>query len=137
MLIVKEINPIEAVNFGQDIADIGKDVLDSLFSLEQNVILIILISIAVCGLTITFIQFQRVKRMNNFESSNGYSQIDINERLTSHEAKTEYAKLEKILIDIEMKDKELKEKTYKNRACKSHKTTNKLENRTETQKDYN
>lgn len=123
-----EINTIEFVNFGQDIADVGKDVFDSLFSLEQNVILIILIAIAVCGLTITFIQWQRVKVRNN---DNG-----TNERLTSQEAKIEYAKLEKMLLDIQKKDMKLKENINKNSACKSPKTTHELENKTVTKKDY-
>lgn len=137
MFIVKEINPIEMVDFGQDIADVGNDVLDSLFSLEQNVILIILIIMAVTGLTITFIQWQRVKTRNNIVSSKGYHYGPFNERLTSHEAKTEYAKLEKLLMDIEKKDRKLREKTNKNRVCKSQKTNHELENGPVSKKDYN
>jgi hypothetical protein len=137
MMVVKEINPIEVVDFGQDIADVGRDVLDSLFSLEQNVILIILIIMAVTGLTITFIQWQRVKIRNNIVSSKGYHYGSFNERLTSHEAKTEYAKLEKLLMDIEKKDRKLREKTNKNRVCKSQKTNHELENGPTSKKDYN
>ena len=136
-MVVKDINPIEAVDFGQDIADVGQDVLDSLFSLEQNVILIILIAMAVIGLTITFIQWQRVRARNNIESSKGYHHGQMNDRLTSHEAKTEYAKLEKLLMDIEKKDRKFREKTNKNRVCKSQKTNHELENRHVTKKDYN
>ena len=117
MLVGKEIIALDVFDIGQDVADIGQNVLDNLFSLEQNVILIILIAMAVIGLTITFIQWQRVRARNNIESSKGYHHGQMNDRLTSHEAKTEYAKLEKLLMDIEKKDRKLREKTNKNRVC--------------------
>ncbi len=129
MLVGKEIIALDVFDIGQDVADIGQNVLDNLFSLEQNVILIILIATAIGGLTITFIQWQRVRGRNNIVSSKGYHHGQMNERLTSQEAKTEYAKLEKLLMDIERKDMELKEKSNKNRVCKSQKPTHGHENK--------
>ncbi len=134
MLIVKEINPIEALDFGQDIADVGKDVIESLFSIEQNVILIILIALAVCGLSITFIQSRRVRARNNVVFSRGYHHRGMNGRLTSYEAKTEYAKLGKLLREME-KNWKLKKESRKTRKFKSQKNQE-LENKMVTEKDY-
>ncbi len=43
----------------------------------------------------------------------GYLHNEINERVTRLEAQTEYAKLEKLLMDIEKKEQELEKKTGK------------------------
>ncbi len=43
----------------------------------------------------------------------GYLHNEINERVTRLEAQTEYAKLQKLLMDIEKKEQELEKKTGK------------------------
>jgi 23S rRNA maturation-related 3'-5' exoribonuclease YhaM len=43
----------------------------------------------------------------------GYLHSEVNERVTRLEARTEYAKLEKLLKDIEKKEKEIEKKTGK------------------------
>ena len=48
----------------------------------------------------------------------GYINNEINERIDRLEAKTEYAKLQKLLMDIEEKEKELEKKTNKPKGGK-------------------
>ena len=48
----------------------------------------------------------------------GYINNEINERIDRLEAKTEYAKLQKLLMDIEEKEKELEKKTSKAKGGK-------------------
>ena len=48
----------------------------------------------------------------------GYINNEINERIDRLEAKTEYAKLQKLLMDIEEKEKELEKKTSKSKGGK-------------------
>jgi 23S rRNA maturation-related 3'-5' exoribonuclease YhaM len=48
----------------------------------------------------------------------GYINNEINERIDRLEAKTEYAKLQKLLMDIEEKEKELEKKTNKAKGGK-------------------
>jgi 23S rRNA maturation-related 3'-5' exoribonuclease YhaM len=48
----------------------------------------------------------------------GYINNEINERIDRLEAKTEYAKLQKLLMDIEEKEKELEKKTSKSKGRK-------------------
>ena len=48
----------------------------------------------------------------------GYLSDEINERVNRLEAKTEYIKLEKLLMDIEEKEKELEKKTSKSTGGK-------------------
>ena len=48
----------------------------------------------------------------------GYINNEINERIDRLEAKTEYAKLQKLLMDIEEKEKELEKKTNKAKGRK-------------------
>jgi 23S rRNA maturation-related 3'-5' exoribonuclease YhaM len=48
----------------------------------------------------------------------GYINNEINERVDRLEAKTEYAKLQKLLMDIEEKEKELERKTGKSKGGK-------------------
>ena len=48
----------------------------------------------------------------------GYINNEINERINRLEAKTEYAKLQKLLMDIEEKEKELEKKTSKAKGGK-------------------
>ena len=48
----------------------------------------------------------------------GYINNEINERINRLEAKTEYAKLQKLLMDIEEKEKELEKKTSKSKGGK-------------------
>ena len=48
----------------------------------------------------------------------GYLHGEINERVNRLEAKTEYIKLEKLLMDIEEKEKELEKKTSKSTGGK-------------------
>ena len=49
----------------------------------------------------------------------GYINNEINERMDRLEAKTEYAKLQKLLMDIEEKEKELEKKTSKSKGGKN------------------
>lgn len=48
----------------------------------------------------------------------GYINNEINERIDRLEAKTEYAKLQKLLMDIEEKERELEKKTNKPKGGK-------------------
>ena len=48
----------------------------------------------------------------------GYINNEINERIDRLEAKTEYAKLQKLLMDIEEKERELEKKTSKSKGGK-------------------
>jgi 23S rRNA maturation-related 3'-5' exoribonuclease YhaM len=48
----------------------------------------------------------------------GYINNEINERIDRLEAKTEYAKLQKLLMDIEKKEEELEKKTSKSTGGK-------------------
>ena len=48
----------------------------------------------------------------------GYINNEINERIDRLEAKSEYAKLQKLLMDIEEKEKELEKKTSKSKGGK-------------------
>ena len=49
----------------------------------------------------------------------GYLHSEINERVNRLEAKTEYAKLQKLLLDIEKKEEELEKKTSKVKGGKT------------------
>jgi len=68
MLTGKEIIGIETVdirdvfNIGKDVADVGQDVLDNLISIEQNVLLIILVVLATLGMLFTYMQWKGVKK---------------------------------------------------------------------------
>lgn len=48
----------------------------------------------------------------------GYLHSEINERVNRLEAKTEYIKLKKLLMDIEEKEKDLEKKTTKAKGGK-------------------
>ena len=149
MLTGKEIIGIETVdirdvfNIGKDVADVGQDVLDNLISIEQNVLLIILVVLATLGMLFTYMQWKGVKKaQTNFESlrnqkeqkniglytsnpihKEAYPHDEIDVRISSREAKIEYGKLEKLLMDIEKKDRQLKMKANTERVCKARKKT--------------
>ena len=55
---------------------------------------------------------------SNLMHKAGYINNEINERVNRLEAKTEYAKLQKLLMDIEEKEKELEKKTSKSKGGK-------------------
>ncbi|WP_048191074.1 hypothetical protein [Methanobacterium sp. SMA-27] len=55
---------------------------------------------------------------SNLMHKAGYLHGEINERVNRLEAKTEYIKLQKLLMDIEEKEKELEEKTGKSKGWK-------------------
>ena len=56
---------------------------------------------------------------SNLMQKTGYLHSEINERVNRLEAKTEYAKLQKLLMDIEQKEKELENKSKKPKGGKN------------------
>lgn len=56
---------------------------------------------------------------SNLMHKAGYLHGEINERVNRLEAKTEYVKLQKLLIDIEEKEKELENKSKKSKGGKN------------------
>jgi 23S rRNA maturation-related 3'-5' exoribonuclease YhaM len=56
---------------------------------------------------------------SNLMQKTGFLHSEINERVNRLEAKTEYAKLQKLLMDIEEKEKELENKSKKSKVGKN------------------
>ena len=63
-------------------------------------------------------KFNRKKIVSNSTHLEEHPNSESNEQLNSHEAKKEYEKLNKLLMDIEEKEKELEKKTNKYREEK-------------------